>query len=96
MTLNETTDPDIAVIPKTVMRIEVYAFSHCKSLTHVTFQSMTISGIPYLCIFDKMNAACTILVPEISLLQYQVAFQNARMLRGVRVDGKKRKVKITK
>lgn len=77
------------VIPKTVTRIEGCAFSNSKSLTNVTFQSITVPEIPYLCIFEKVNEHCSIRVPETSLLKYQVAFKNARMPKGARVDGKK-------
>ena len=77
------------VIPKTVTRIEGCAFSNSKSLMTVTFQGMKVPEIPYLCIFERVNEACTILVPETSLPKYQIAFKNARMPKGARVDGKK-------
>jgi hypothetical protein len=77
------------VIPKTVTRIEGCAFCDSKSLTNVTFHSMTVPEIPYLCIFEKVNEHCSIRVPETSLLKYQVAFKNARMPKGARVDDKK-------
>ena len=74
------------VIPKTVTRIEGCAFAHSKSLTRVTFQSMTVPEIPYLCTFEKVNGACTILVPETSLIEYQAAFENTRLPKGASVN----------
>ncbi len=73
------------VIPKTVTRIEGCAFSNSKSLSKVTFQSMTVPEIPFLGIFEKVNEACTILVPGNHLSKYQAAFKNARMPKGASV-----------
>ncbi len=73
------------VIPKTVTRIEGCAFSHSKSLSKATFQSMTVPEIPFLGIFERVNEACTILVPGNHLSKYQTAFKNARMPKGASV-----------
>ncbi len=73
------------VLPQTVTRMEGCAFAHSKSISKVTFLSLTVPEMPYPCIFDKVNEACTILVPESSLLKYQDALNNARMPKGARV-----------
>ncbi len=74
------------IIPETVTGIEGCAFANSKFLSNVIFQGTTYPEIPFLCIFEKVNKACTIFVPETSLNKYQVALQDARMPKGATVE----------